>query len=391
VADIETSVKGTATTATPQIPLTDVRLEREDLAAVEETLRSGWLTMGPKTEAFESAFADYLGCRYAVAVSSCTAALHLAYLSAGVGPGDEVIVPSFTFAATASAVVSCGATPIFADIVGPLDLSLDPADAEARITPRTRAIAVVHFAGYSAAVDRLVALCEERGLALIEDTAHGPGGTLDGRHLGTWGLAGAFSLFSNKILSVGEGGLLTTDDEAVAASARSRRSHAMSSGTWARHSGSTDSYDVWGLGFNYRLDDVRSTLGLSLLRRIDRDIARRRELIRRYRMLLTQIDGVLLPFTDDAVDHASGYVMPILVEDIDRRDSFQRALRERHGVQTSVFYPAVHEFTAYRALFPDVSLPRTEHAARAEVTIPLYPHMTQEDQDRVVAAIAAEI
>jgi len=358
---------------------------------VEETLRSGWLTMGPKTEAFENEFAEYLGCRYAVAVSSCTAALHLAYLIAGVGPGDEVIVPSFTFTATASAVVACGATPIFADIVGPHDLSLDPDDVEARITPRTRAVALVHFAGYPGAVDRLASLCEERGLALIEDTAHGPGGRLHERHLGTWGLAGAFSLFSNKILSVGEGGVLTTDDRGVAERARSLRSHAMSSGTWARHLGSTDSYDVVGLGFNYRLDDVRSTLALSLLRRIDVDIARRRELIRRYRRLLRGVDGVLLPFTDEAVEHASGYVMPILVESVDRRDSFQRALRERHGVQTSVFYPAVHEFTAFRERFPDLSLPRTEHAARAEVTIPLYPHMTEEEQDRVVSAITTEI
>jgi dTDP-4-amino-4,6-dideoxygalactose transaminase len=378
-------------TGAPQVPLTDVRLQPEDLLAVEETLRSGWLTMGPKTETFEAAFAEYLGCRYAVAVSSCTAALHLSYLSAGVGPGDEVIVPSFTFAATASTVIACGATPVFADIIGPHDLSLDPDDVAARITPRTRAIAVVHFAGYPAAVDRLVALCEERGLALIEDSAHGPGGTLDGRHLGTWGMAGAFSLFSNKILSVGEGGLLTTDDEAVARNARSRRSHAMSSGTWARHSGSTDSYDVSDLGYNYRLDDMHSALALSLLRRVDTDVARRRELVRRYRSLLGEIDGVLLPFTDEAVEHASGYVMPILVEDVNRRDSFQRALRERHGVQTSVFYPAVHEFTAYRARFPDLSLPRTEHAARAEVTIPLYPHMTHAEQDRVVAAIEAEI
>jgi dTDP-4-amino-4,6-dideoxygalactose transaminase len=375
----------------PQIPLADVRLEQDDLDAVAATLRSGWLSTGPSTAAFENAFAEYVGSRYAVAVSNCTAALHLAYLAAGVGPGDEVIVPSFTFVATASTVIFCGATPVFADIVGPDDLSIDPDDVASRITTRTKAVAAVHFGGYPAALDRLTAICEEHGLHLIEDSAHGPGATFAGRQVGTWGLAGTFSLFSNKVLSVGEGGVLTTDDETVAATARSLRSHAMSSGTWDRHTGRTDSYDVAGLGFNYRLDDVHCTLALSRLSHIDEDMIRRRALVHRYRRLLGEVDGVHLPYRDEAVDSSSGYIMPILVEDAERRDSFQRALRERHNVQTSVFYPAVHEFTAYRKRFPGISLPRTEHAARAEVTLPLYPHMTDAEQDRVVEAIAAEV
>ena len=375
----------------PQIPLADVRLAQDDLDAVAATLRSGWLSTGPSVAAFESAFAEYVGCRFAVAVSSCTSALHLAYLSAGVGPGDEVIVPSFTFVATASTVIFCGATPVFADIVGPEDLAIDPDDVVARITPRTKAVTAVHFGGYPAALDRLAAICDEHGLHLIEDSAHGPGATFQGRQVGSWGLAGTFSLFSNKVLSVGEGGVLTTNDEEVAATARSLRSHAMSSGTWDRHTGRTDSYDVAGLGFNYRLDDVHATLALSRLSHIDAEMVQRRTLVRRYRRLLGEVDGVLLPYADDAVESSSGYIMPILVEDIERRDSFQRALRERHNVQTSIFYPAVHEFTVYRERFPGISLPRTEHAARAEVTLPLYPHMTDAEQDRVVDAIAAEI
>jgi dTDP-4-amino-4,6-dideoxygalactose transaminase len=165
----------------------------------------------------------------------------------------------------------------------------------------------------------------------------------------------------------------------------------MSSGTWDRHTGRTDSYDVAGLGFNYRLDDVHCALALSRLGHIDEDMVRRRALVRRYRRLLGEVDGVHLPYADEAVESSSGYIMPILVEDPERRDSFQRALRERHDVQTSVFYPAVHEFTAYRKRFPGISLPRTEHAARAEVTLPLYPHMTDAEQDRVVEAIAMEI
>src|ERR687887_2412072 len=170
-----------ATETFPEIPFFDLKVEQEDLDAVAETLRSGWLTMGPRTADFEKAFADYVGTKHAVAVSSCTAALHLAYLAAGVQPGDEVIVPAMTFAATAAAVVYCGATPVFADVAGPHDPNLDPGDVERRITPRTKAICVVHFAGYPAAVDPLKQLCDEHGIALIEDAAHAPDAHVGGR------------------------------------------------------------------------------------------------------------------------------------------------------------------------------------------------------------------
>ena len=208
------------TGTSPQLPLFDLRLESQDLEAVAQTLRSGWLTLGPRTVAFEEAFAAHLQVRHAVAVSSCTAALHLAYLAAGVGPGDEVVVPSFTFAATANAALYCGATPVFAEIVSRQQPSLDPDDVARRITPHTKAVCVVHYAGYAAAVDTLKELCDANGIALIEDVAHAPSATLHGRKLGTWGLAGAFSFFSNKVLSVGEGGLLCTDDDEIAAFAR---------------------------------------------------------------------------------------------------------------------------------------------------------------------------
>jgi len=373
------------------IPLVDIKLEPEDLAAVAEVLRSGWLTMGPRTAAFEQAFAEMLECKHVVAVSSCTAALHLAYLAAGVGPGDEVIVPSFTFAATASTVLNCGGTPVFADIAGPHDLALDLADVERRVTPRTKAVAVVHFAGYPAKAKEFAEFCEARGLALIEDAAHTPKARTDGKMVGTWGLAGAFSLFSNKILSVGEGGMLSTDDDAVAAFARSRRSHAMTSGTWDRHAQRTDTYDVVGLGFNYRIDDLRSALALARLPRLDADMARRRQLTRTYRRRLADVPGLIVPYTDELVESSCCYVMPILLEDPARRDAFRHALRDRHGVQTSIFYPAIHEFSAYRWRSPELSLPNTEFAARAEVTIPLYPHMTDEQQERVITAIHEEL
>jgi dTDP-4-amino-4,6-dideoxygalactose transaminase len=373
------------------IPVFDLRFTREDLDAVAASLRSGWLTMGPRTEEFELAFAQSIGTRHAVAVSSCTGALHLAYLAAGVGPGDEVIVPSYTMVATAAAVLYAGATPVFADIVAINEPFIDPDHVEALLTPRTKAVVPMHFGGYAAAADRLAQLCAERGVALIEDAAHSPMATLAGRNLGTWGVAGAFSFFSNKVLSVGEGGLLATDDDGVAAFARSRRSHAMTTTTWERHKGNPEHYDVTGLGFNYRIDEPRCALLLSRLGRLEDEIAERREVTHRYRRLLADVPGITIPFSDESVDTSSCYVMPVMVDDPSVQGPLRMALREAHGVQTSIFYPAVHEFTAYRARFPGISLPKTELAARSEVTLPLYAHLTEAEQDRVIDALATEM
>jgi len=376
-----------STESFPALPLFDLQLQPQDLEAVAETLRSGWLTMGPRTQAFEEAFAEQLGVRHAIAVSSCTAALHLAYLAAGVGPGDEVIVPSFTFAATAAAVLYCGGTPVFAEISSRANPNIDPEDVERRITPRTKAVCAVHFGGYAAAVDRLKEICDARGIALIEDVAHAPSASLHGRKLGAWGMSGAFSFFSNKVLSVGEGGLLSTDDDDVAAFVRSRRSHAMTSGTWERHKGSTDTYDVVGLGYNYRLDEPRSALLLSRLARLEQEIERRRELTMRYRELLSAVEGIIVPFEDSEVATSSAYVLPIMLERDGEQARVSAELRER-GIQTSIFYPSIHRFSAYRERFPDVSLPITELASRTELTLPFYPHMSNNDQDRVATALA---
>jgi dTDP-4-amino-4,6-dideoxygalactose transaminase len=373
------------------IPVFDLEVTAEDIAAVAEVLRSGWLTMGPRTVEFEVAFAEALGTSHAVAVSSCTAALHLAYLAVGIGPGDEVIVPSYTMAATAAAVLYAGGTPVFADIVSLEQPVIDVAHVRNLITPRTRAVVAMHFGGYAAPVDELASLCDARGLALIEDAAHSPLATLGGKRLGTFGRAGAFSFFSNKVLAAGEGGLLATDDPEVAAFARSRRSHAMTRGSWERHQGGPEDYDVPALGFNYRIDEPRAALLLSRLRRLEDDLARRRALSARYRQLLDGVPGVVVPFSDESVATSSCYVMPVMLEDPSRQEEVRLALREKHRVQTSLFYPAIHEFTAYRERCPGVSLPITERAARSEITLPLFTHMTEADQDRVLAALGEEL
>jgi dTDP-4-amino-4,6-dideoxygalactose transaminase len=373
--------------ATEPIPVFDVRLEESHVEAVAATLRSGWLTMGPRIKEFEAEFAAHLGIEHAVAVSSCTSALHLAYLAAGIGPGDEVIVPGITFVASAAAVRYCGGTPVLAEIAGQADLGLDPEDVAGRISARTKAICAVHYGGYAAPLGPLQELCDEHGLALIEDAAHSPEAVQPGgdRKLGTFGLAGTFSFFSNKILSCGEGGLLATADDEVAELARSLRSHAMTSGTWDRHRGHAMGYDVVEVGYNYRLDEPRAALLSARLTGLEADIATRRTLTHRYRELLREVDGLLLPYSDQQVDASSCYVMPVMLEDDSLRDPVRKLLSENHKVQTSVLYPSISEFTAYGA--GETKLPRCERAARTQLTLPLYPHLGEERLQRVVEAL----
>ena len=372
----------------PLIPLFDITLSEDEVGAVADTLRSGWLTQGPRTEAFEREFAEELGVAHVVALASGTAALHLAYLAADVGPGDEVIVPAITFVATANAARYCGAAPVLADVTGPHDLGVDPAHVKRLVNERTKAVCAVHYAGYPAAMDELAAICDEHGLALIEDAAHSPLATTPrGGRLGTLGLAGAFSFFSNKVLSCGEGGALATGDEDVAALARSLRSHAMTSGTWDRHRGRSATYDVTAVGFNYRMDEPRAALLSARLPGLEVDVDARRRLVRRYREALAGMPGIALPYRDADVELSSCYVMPVIVEEPGLRDPLRRFLLEERGVQTSVLYPAIHEFSAFAAGHPD-RLPRSELVARAQLTIPLFPALAEEDQDRVVAALA---
>jgi dTDP-4-amino-4,6-dideoxygalactose transaminase len=237
---------------------------------------------------------------------------------------------------------------------------------------------VVHYGGYLGRVAELDALCAEHGLVLIEDSAHNPTVT-------PTGLAGCFSFFSNKVLGCGEGGLLATDDDGVAETVRSLRSHAMTTGTWDRHRGHQLSYDVVGLGYNYRLDEPRAALLISRMRGLDEDLRRRRELVHRYRRLLADVDGLTVPYSDAEVDSSSCYVMPLVLDDLELQAPLRELMRERWNVQTSLLYPSVSEFSAYRDAAG--TLPKSERIARTQVTIPLYPHLDEADQDRVVTAV----
>jgi dTDP-4-amino-4,6-dideoxygalactose transaminase len=329
-----------------------------------------------------------VGTPHAVAVNSGTAALTLACRAIGLGPGDEAIVPSMTFVATAHVVRFCGAEPVLCDVLGSRDFGLDIADVERRITPRTKAVLAVHFLGYTAAVTELRELCDERGLVLIEDCAQSIAARVpDGRQSGTVGHVGCFSFFSKKQLCVGEGGMVITDSEDLAQKVRSLRSHAMTSGTWDRHRGHHESYDVVDVGYNFRLDEPRSALGLSRLARLDEDIAARRAAAREYRARIGGLPGLELPYDDEAVERGSHFAFAVLLEDRAARDAFRSALGEQ-GVQTT-WYPALHSLTAYRARAE--AHPQATALADRHCALPMSPTLAGASMDRVVEAVQAAL
>lgn len=368
------------------VPLADVIVPEEDIAAVADVYRSGWLSMGPQTEALEREFAAYAGARHALAVANGTAGLHLVCLGAGLGAGDEVIVPSMTFVATANAVRYTGATAVFADIAGLQEPWLDTAAVEAGITPRTRAILTMAYGGHPGQTAGLAALAREHGLALIEDAAHAVGARLDGRQVGTFGVAGAFSFFSNKNLAVGEGGMVVCDDDAVAARMRLLRSHGMTTMSWDRHRGHASGYDVVELGFNYRIDEPRAALARRRLMRLDDENARRAELDARYRELLADVDGVTPALAPAAGVTRAHHLFTVVLDAAVDRTAFREALGGA-GVQTSLHYPPIHSFSIYDAA--EASLPLTEEYGARAVTLPLFATMTEGQQDDVVDAVRA--
>jgi dTDP-4-amino-4,6-dideoxygalactose transaminase len=368
-----------------KVPLFDTDFGEAESQAVLGVLRSGWLTMGPAVEQLEAEFARQAGCRHAVAVANCTAGLHLALLAAGVRPGDEVIVPSLSFVATANAARYCGARVVFADVVGREDWNIDPHDVAARVTPRTRAVVVMHYAGFPCRMEALAQLAARHGLQLVEDCAHALFSKTGSRVCGTFGAAGAFSFFSNKNMTCGEGGMVTAQDDRVAAEVRLRRSHGMTSSTLDRHRGRAASYDVVAEGYNYRLDEVRSALALAQLRRLPGFLAARRQLYREYLRVLAEVPEVTVPFTDRPEDEEVGiHLFPVLLPPSADRGAVMASLKEQ-GVQASVHYPPIHRFTAYRE-FSD-ALPRTEEIAARELTLPFFPTMTAEQLALVIASL----
>ncbi|UCF83626.1 MAG: DegT/DnrJ/EryC1/StrS aminotransferase family protein [Desulfobacteraceae bacterium] len=363
------------------ISLSDPVLGEEEKQVLCSVIDSGWITMGDRVLALERAFASLHGAKDAVAVNSCTAALHLCLLIAGIGPGDEVLVPSLTFVATVNAILYCGATPVFVDLQDAHvpHISLD--DAEQSCTPRTKAVIVMHYGGYLMDLPRWRTFADTNGLMLIEDAAHAPAVG----EVGRLSDAAAFSFFTNKNMTTAEGGIILVRDDSALESLRRMRSHGMTTLTLDRYRGHAYSYDVSMLGHNYRMDELRAALGLVQLDRLLKFNARRRKLTRFYRKRLADdVPEVSVPF--GSYHETAAHLMPILLpRNVDRK-SVMESLR-RAGIQTSIHYPPVHKFSYYRDRFPGNSLLNTENFFARELTLPLHPGLTEGDVDRVVEAL----
>jgi dTDP-4-amino-4,6-dideoxygalactose transaminase len=340
--------------------------------------------MGEVTSHFEHDFSSMTTSPHCLSVSNATEALHLACVALGIGPGDEVIVPSLTFVATANAVLYTGASVVFADITSPNDLTISPASIAACVTPRTKAIVVMHYAGYPCDMPAILEIARQHNLHIIEDAAHCPGATLNGKALGTWGEIGCFSFFSNKNLATGEGGMLTTNSDEIAAKLKLLRSHGMTTLTYDRHAGHAYTYDVVELGYNYRIDEIRAALGIEQLKKLPANNQRRREIVAHYRAHLPA--ELSIPFAGHPGVSAC-HICPVLLPEGHSRTAFQDYMKE-HGIQTSIHYPPIHTFSYYREHFPGPHhLPVTESIAPREVTLPLYPTMTEEQIDYLMEQV----
>jgi dTDP-4-amino-4,6-dideoxygalactose transaminase len=354
----------------------------EEIAAVVETLRSGWVTIGPRTHGFEQAFAQWVGAPHAVAVSSCTAALHLALDALDLKPGDEVITSTLTFTATGAAIVHAGGRPVLADC-DPDTLNLDPTDAVRKVTSRTRAIVPVHYAGHPAPMDELLEIGRRCHLTILEDAAHALPASYRGRRIGTIGNATAFSFYATKNLTTGEGGMLTTADASLAERLRTRRLHGMNRDAWRRYSADGSwRYDVTYPGFKYNMTDIAAAMGLVQLRRLPALHQRRRQLAALYGELLSDVPELELPVTQPDVEHAWHlYVVRLRPERLRVHRDEVIELLKAEGVATQVHFIPLHLHSYYRYAFgyrPE-DFPVASAAAERILSLPFFTLMSDDD------------
>jgi len=370
-----------------KIPLCELTFDEREEKAVLDVIKSRWLTMGSKTYQFEEEFAKFTGAKHALAVSNCTAALHMAHLALNAGPGDEIITPSLTFIATVNTILSTGATPVFADVESLDTWCLSAKTIELLITPKTVGVVVVHYGGYPANMTDIVRLCQAHNLYLIEDCAHSPGAYWQGKHTGRFGKFGCFSFFGNKNMTTGEGGMIITDDDELAEKVRLLRSHGMTTLTWQRHKGHAATYDVIALGYNYRIDEIRSALGLVQLSKVVEGNKKRTRVVEEYRKRLADIPEVAVPFIGHP-GKSSYHIFPVLLDPEINRDSVLARMKVKQ-IQTSIHYPAAHLFTYIKSSLKTKKglLPVTEEIADRVLTLPLFPDMTAEQVGIVIIAL----
>jgi dTDP-4-amino-4,6-dideoxygalactose transaminase len=359
---------------------------KEEIDEIIDTLHSGWITMGPKVQKFEARFAKFIGVKYAVAVHTCTAALHLALLAHGIGPGDEVLVPSFTFVSTVNVILQVGATPVFVDI-SEQSMGIDPGDVEKKITKKTKAIIVVHFAGLSVDLDVISKTAKKHHLIIIEDAAHAAGSKYNGKYIGTHHNTACFSFYATKNLTTGEGGMLTTDDSAIADYVTKSRLHGISRDAWKRYSKEgTWRYDIVTPGFKYNMTDMQAALGLHQLTKLPRFIKRRQQIAAMFDKGFADHPGIQVMHPPKTSSHAY-HLYPIQLLTYSRDKFIDDMKQENIGV--SVHFIPVHQFTYYKKHFPvkKGSLEHTDAVAERIASLPLYPAMTDAEVKRVIRTV----
>lgn len=377
-----------ADTPSTTIPVARPFIGAEEEKAVIEVLRSGWVTQGPRVAEFEQKFSAYIGCKHAVAVSSCTTALHLALIALNIGGGDEVICPSLSFIATANSIAYVGATPVFGDI----DLAtynLDPNCIEALITPRTKALLVVHQIGLPAEMNTLAQIAQKHNLAIIEDAACAIGSEYEERLIGApVGTMACFSFHPRKVLTTGEGGMITTSDAALAERLRRLRQHAMSLSDVARHSAKqvvTETYDE--VGFNFRMTDMQAAIGITQLGRLGGFLERRRYLAARYTSTLQHLPWMITPTVPANCRHNyQSYMVRLIGEHAKNRDAIMQQLLEKK-ISTRRAIMAIHRELPYRSPIWDRSLPHTDLVTDTGLILPLFHQMTEAEQDYVIESL----
>ena len=370
------------------IQLFKLNFDRKEVDAAANVVAGGWLSMGEEINKFEMAFGTFLGEEtYCKAVSNGTAALHMALLALDVGTGDEVIIPSLTFVADVNVVNLVGAKPKLADATSLHDWNMSLESVEQQITEKTKAVIVVHYAGYPCRdIMAISQLCRDKGICLIEDVAHAPGAAINGKKCGTFGDVGCFSFFSNKNLSIGEGGMVSTQRQDLHQKLGYLRSHGMTTLTLDRHRGRAITYDVVQSGLNYRMDEMRAAIGSVQLDKLPAGNIRRGELTDRYRLNLRG-SAVLIPFEDQASNATSVYhILPVLLPQNADRIAVIGALKEKR-IQSSIHYPPFWDFSAYQGQFSPEDAPVTADICRRQLTLPLYPTMTEDEVDQVCHAL----
>lgn len=373
------------------LPYNQPDITEAEIEAVAETLRSGWLAPGPRARAFEEAFAAYCGARHAVAVDSATAGMHLALVALDIGPGDEVITTPTTFCASVNVIIHAGATPVLADIRRD-DYCIDPAAIERAITPRTRAILPVHHAGSACRMDEIAALAHAHNLRVIEDGAHAIGTQVDGRQVGADSDASVFSFYATKNVTTGRGGMLVTDDDAIAERCRLLALHGMSNDAWDRYTARGSwAYRVLAPGYNYAMSDLQASLGHAQFARIEEFQRVRRVLAERYDERLRAVSEIVRPSERPGTTHAWHlYVIGVRADRLRiGRDAFIEELRAR-GIGTSVHFIPIHHHPYYRERYgwAPGDFPVADAAFETMISLPLYTRMSAADVDRVADAVA---